>query len=250
MYHGSHFFSDLTHYVRSGDFVIALLRDSQDLNEYAFALGALAHYVADDNGHRLAVNRAVPMLYPKVAKKYGAVATYEDNPADHLKTEFGFDVLEVAKERYAPDTYHDFIGFEVSKPLLERAFEETYSIPLQSVFSDLDNVPGLLPVRRALPDPEGDENRVGVEERRYPARFAHHDGAPLSLQSFALELRKKLGPGLSAAGIRLPAAGFPSVAGAEDWPVAHTEFPRAHAASGDAFHVELQYHDRGLSGVC
>ena len=136
--HGSHFFSDLTHYVRSGDFVIALLRDSQDLNEYAFALGALAHYVADDNGHRLAVNRAVPMLYPKVAKKYGAVATYEDNPADHLKTEFGFDVLEVAKERYAPDTYHDFIGFEVSKPLLERAFEETYSIPLQSIFSDLD----------------------------------------------------------------------------------------------------------------
>src|ERR1700743_121964 len=40
---GSKFFSDLTHYVRSGDFVLALLRDAQDLNEYAFALGAAAH---------------------------------------------------------------------------------------------------------------------------------------------------------------------------------------------------------------
>src|SRR3984893_3345089 len=42
--HGSFFFSDLTHYVRSGDFVLALLRDAKDLDGYAFALGALAHY--------------------------------------------------------------------------------------------------------------------------------------------------------------------------------------------------------------
>jgi len=136
--HGSHFFSDLTHYVRSGDFVLALIRDSQDLNDYAFALGALAHYCADTNGHRLAVNVAVPILYPRLKKKFGPVVTYEDNPSAHLKTEFGFDVLEVAKGHYAPDSYHDFIGFEVAKPLLERAFEETYSIPLQSVFGDLD----------------------------------------------------------------------------------------------------------------
>ncbi len=78
--HGSHFFSDLVHYVRSGDFILALLRDSQDLNEYAFALGALAHYTADDDGHRLAVNRVVPLLYPRLGKKYGQVVTYEDNP--------------------------------------------------------------------------------------------------------------------------------------------------------------------------
>ena len=139
--HGSHFFSDLTHYVRSGEFVETLLRDSQDLDEYAFALGALAHYAADDDGHR-AVNRAVPILYPKLGKKYGSVVTYEDDPAAHLKTEFGFDVLEVAKGRYAPDTYHDFIGFEVAKPLLERAFQDTYSIPLNSVFGDLDQAIG------------------------------------------------------------------------------------------------------------
>jgi hypothetical protein len=140
--HGSHFFSDLTHYIRSGDFIQALLRDSQDLNEYAFALGSLAHYPADDDGHRLAVNRAVPLLYPYLGRKYGDVVTYEQNPAVHLKAEFGFDVLQVAKGRYAPDSYHDFIGFEIARPLLERAFRDTYSIPLRSVFDDLDKAIG------------------------------------------------------------------------------------------------------------
>ena len=140
--HGSHFFSDLVHYVRSGDFIQALIRDSQDIDEYAFALGALAHYAADNNGHRIGVNRSVPILYPGLRTKYADVATYEDDPAAHLKTEFGFDVLEVAKERYAPDSYHNFIGFEVSKSLLERAFQETYSITLRSLFGDLDDAIG------------------------------------------------------------------------------------------------------------
>lgn len=134
--HGSKFFSDLTHYFRSGDFVQALLRDSQDLNDYAFALGAMAHYAADNAGHRLATNRAVPILYPELKKKYGDVITYEDNPIAHVKTEFGFDVLEVAKGRYAPDAYHDFIGFDVAAPLLERAFFETYGLPLTDVLKD------------------------------------------------------------------------------------------------------------------
>src|ERR1700751_800621 len=73
---GNAFFSDLTHYVRSGDFVLALLEESRDLNEYAFALGALAHYAADASGHPLATNRAVAMMYPELAKKYGPVVTY------------------------------------------------------------------------------------------------------------------------------------------------------------------------------
>jgi hypothetical protein len=135
---GSHLFSDLVHYVRTGDFVEALLRESKDLNEYAFALGALAHYAADNNGHRMAVNRSVPVLYPKLRKKYGDVVTYDENPAAHLKTEFGFDVLQVAKGHYAPDAYHDYIGFEVAQPLLERAFQDTYSIELKSIFSNFD----------------------------------------------------------------------------------------------------------------
>ncbi|MGC2765947.1 MAG: zinc dependent phospholipase C family protein [Candidatus Acidiferrum sp.] len=135
---GSKFFSDLTHYFRSGDFILALLRNASDLNEYAFALGALAHYASDNEGHSLATNHAVPMLYPELAKKYGPVVTYEDDPLAHIKTEFAFDVLQVAKGRYASDSYHDFIGFEVALPLVEKAFVQTYGIELKSISKDVD----------------------------------------------------------------------------------------------------------------
>ena len=134
--YGSHFFSDLTHYVRSGDFVQALLRDAKDMNDYGFALGALAHYAADNDGHRIGVNRAVPILYPRLKKKFGDSVSYEQNPLAHVKTEFGFDVLEVARERFAPDSYHDFIGFEVSQGLLDQAFRETYGLELKDVLVD------------------------------------------------------------------------------------------------------------------
>jgi hypothetical protein len=140
--HGSKLFSDLTHYVRSGDFILALLRDSKDLDGYAFALGALSHYAADNDGHLIGVNRAVPILYPNLRKKYGDLVTYEENPLAHVKTEFGFDVLEVAQGRYAPESYHDFIGFAVSVPLLEQAFQETYGLDLKGVLSDEDKVLG------------------------------------------------------------------------------------------------------------
>jgi len=134
----SKFFSDLPHYVRSGDFIVALIQESQDLNEYAFALGALAHYAADDSGHRLATNRAVPILYPELRTKFGGIVTYWDNPTSHMRTEFGFDVLQVAQGRYATDAYRKFIGFEVSKPVLERAFRDTYGLELKDVFGNLD----------------------------------------------------------------------------------------------------------------
>jgi hypothetical protein len=135
---GSKFFSDLTHYVRSGDFVLALIEESADLNEYAFALGALAHYAADASGHQLATNRAVAILYPGLAKKYGSVVTYEKQPSAHMKVEYGFDVDQVAEGNYAPKAYHDFVGFEVSKPVLERAFAKTYSLDMSSIFFSVD----------------------------------------------------------------------------------------------------------------
>ncbi|HWY41997.1 MAG TPA: zinc dependent phospholipase C family protein [Candidatus Sulfotelmatobacter sp.] len=131
--YGSHFFSDLTHYVRSGDFILALLHDANDIYEYGFALGAMAHYAADNYGHRIGTNRAVPILYPSLRKKYGDSVTYEQDKLAHVKTEFGFDVLEVAKQRYAPESYHDYIGFEVAQGLLERAFCETYGLELNSI---------------------------------------------------------------------------------------------------------------------
>jgi hypothetical protein len=135
---GSKFFTDLTHYVRSGDFVAMMLRDSVSLDEYAFALGALAHYASDTSGHPLGTNRAVPLLYPKLQRKYGQTVAYEDSPSAHLKTEFGFDVLEVSKGRFAPDAYRDFIGFEIAKPLLQLSFQHTYGLDLDEVFGTLD----------------------------------------------------------------------------------------------------------------
>jgi len=134
----SKLFSDLTHYVRSGDFVVALIREAQDLNEYAFALGALAHYAADNNGHRLGTNVAVPVLYPDLRREFGQSVTYWDNPLSHIRTEFGFDVLQVAQGRYANDQFRKFIGFKVSKPVLERAFLDTYGLEMKDIFKSLD----------------------------------------------------------------------------------------------------------------
>jgi hypothetical protein len=134
---GSRVFSDLVHYVRSGDFVVAMLEQSHDLNEYAFALGALSHYVSDVHGHP-AINHSVAMTFPKLRRRFGDSVTYSDDAKSHIRTEFGFDVAQVAKERYAPDSYHDFIGFEVSKPLLQRAFLDTYGVKLDDVFGNLD----------------------------------------------------------------------------------------------------------------
>ena len=135
---GSRWFSDLVHYVRAGDFVVALIAEARDADELAFALGALAHYSADVSGHSIAINHIVPMLYPKVARKHGRIVPYEDAPGAHLKTEFSFDVVHVAQQHYAPNAYRDFIGFEVSKPVLQRAFVKTYGIPLEDVFLSVD----------------------------------------------------------------------------------------------------------------
>jgi hypothetical protein len=134
---GSREFSDLVHYVRSGDFVHELLLESQDVNEYAFALGALSHYASDIAGHP-AVNQAVAIEYPKLRAKYGKSVRYAQDKTAHLKTEFGFDTVQVAKNRYASQQYHDFIGFQVSKSLLERVFPVVYGVELKDVLTHED----------------------------------------------------------------------------------------------------------------
>ena len=135
---GSAFYSDLTHYVRSGDFISNLIHDAVDLNEYAFALGALAHFAADNNGHRIATNVSVPLLYPKLRLKFGNVITYADDHISHSRTEFAFDVFQASKARYAPAGYKDFVGFQVAKRVLEQAFLETYGMRLEQVFFNVD----------------------------------------------------------------------------------------------------------------
>ncbi|HXM20626.1 MAG TPA: zinc dependent phospholipase C family protein [Terriglobales bacterium] len=134
---GSTEFSSLVHYVRSGDFVRELLLESQDVNEYAFAMGALAHYASDIAGHP-AVNQSVAIEYPKLRAKFGQSVRYAQDKTAHLKTEFGFDMVQVAKNRYASQQYHDFIGFQVSKPLLERVFPVVYGVELKDVLAHED----------------------------------------------------------------------------------------------------------------
>ena len=150
---GNKFFTDLLHYVRTGDFIAFLIRDARDVNELAFALGALSHYAADTRGH-ISVNQSEPILYPKLARKYGNYITYEDDPEAHLRTEFSFDVLEVAKHRYNNQQYHDFIGFDVSEDLLERAFQDTYGIPMDDLlhYDDLTLETFRFAVSRVIPE--------------------------------------------------------------------------------------------------
>ena len=150
---GSAEFSDLVHYVRSGDFVRGLLLESQDDDEYASAIGALAHYVSDIDAHP-AVNQAVAIQYPKLRAKYGSSVRYAQDRTAHLKTEFGFDMVQVAKNRYASQQYHDFIGFQVSKPLLERVFPVVYGVELKDVLAHEDLAVGSyrFAVSRMIPE--------------------------------------------------------------------------------------------------
>jgi hypothetical protein len=150
---GHQFFSNLTHYVRSGEFVDRLLIDSQTVNEYAFALGALSHYVGDSDGHRYATNLSTPVEFPKLGKKFGPVVTYDEAPHAHVRTEFAYDVEQLSQDRFAPPGYMKLVGFYVPRRLLERAFFETYGLQLRRVLgrpapaigSYRSSVKGLLP---------------------------------------------------------------------------------------------------------
>ena len=160
---GNKFFTDLTHYVRSGDFVANLIRESSNRNEYAFALGALAHYASDNVGHPT-INRAVALSFPKLRAKYGDEVTFADDPKAHIRTEFGFDMVQVAKNRYTSDRYHDFMGFDVSKPVLERAFERTYGLKLEEVVTQPKLAIGTF--RRAVSQVLPEMTRVALATRR------------------------------------------------------------------------------------
>ncbi|HEX6463158.1 MAG TPA: zinc dependent phospholipase C family protein [Vicinamibacterales bacterium] len=135
---GSHFFTNLLHYVKTGDFVERMIHDATDVNEYAFALGSLSHYASDAEGHMIAVNHALPLIYPKMRRKFGDDVPYYEAPKEHLMVEFAFDVLLVAHGGYKLQAYHDFIGFKVAKPLLERAFRETYGLDMGGLFLSED----------------------------------------------------------------------------------------------------------------
>lgn len=134
---GSMIYTNFVHNVRTGDYVLALLEEAETLNEYAFALGSLSHYMADNEGHMLGTNVAVPLVYPKVRRKFGDVVTYADHKVSHSRMELAFDVLQTARGNYASKNYHDFIGFNVARPVIEKAFYRTYGIDVNDVFGSM-----------------------------------------------------------------------------------------------------------------
>jgi hypothetical protein len=161
---GDHFFTNLLHYVKTGDFVEALLRDAANVDEYAFAIGALCHYASDTEGHSIAVNHAVPLIYPKLASKFGPDVPYDEAPKEHILVEFAYDVLLVAHGGYKLQAYHDFIGFKVAKPLLERAFRETYGLEMKDLFLSEDLAIGSF--RHAVATTIPNVTRVAWEKKR------------------------------------------------------------------------------------
>ena len=250
-------FSDLTHYVRSGDFILALIHESQDLDEYAFALGALAHYAADNSGHRLATNPAVPMLYPELRRKFGKEVTYWDDPLSHIRTEFGFDVLQVASGRYAPDRYRAFIGFKVSRPVLERAFLDTYGIELKDVFGNLDLamgsfrytvgsiIPGMTRVAWDLKAEQIKKEIPGVTRKKFLYNLSrasyekewgteyHKPGLRTRLVTFVFRMLPKSGP-------------FKSLAFRAPTPEVEKMFMASFNATIDSYRALLAGADTGL----
>ena len=184
---GSAFFTELTHYVRSGDFVANLMHASRTLDDYAFSLGALAHFNADIHGHPIGTNKAVALVYPEVRAEHGDVVTYAEDPISHVKTEFGFDVLQVARGNFAPESYQRFIGFKVAKEVLQEAFEETYGLELNDVFLNLPLAIGSYryTIRGIFPEltkaawmakkSEIQEARPGVTRRRFIYRMSRAD---------------------------------------------------------------------------
>lgn len=223
---GNKYFSNLTHYVRSGDFVAAMIQEAQNANEYAFALGALAHYAADNAGHP-AINRAVAMEFPELRKKYGDVVTYEDSPKSHIRAEFGFDMTEVAKNHYTSDAYHDFIGFEISESLLERTFPKVYGIQFKDVIHNEDLAIGtfrravsqvipqmtrvalLARTKEMVPDKNGPAKRKYLyylsraEYERDWGRTYHRPGFGTRLLAVVLRIIPKRGP-FSALSFKVP----------------------------------------------
>jgi hypothetical protein len=215
---GNPYFTNLVHYVRSGDFVENLLAESQNLNEYAFSIGALAHYLTDKYGHSLGTNMTVPFVYPKVGQKFGNVVTYDEDNTSHKRVEFAFDVLQTARGNYLPQSYHDFIGFNVARPVLERAFLKTYGEDINEVFGNLSltistfrwSVKSLLPgltrtawvikkndILKTNPTANSRKFHYKIKRREYYQEFGREREKPKFKErifAFIIQILPKIGP--------------------------------------------------------
>lgn len=223
---GKEFFSDLTHYVRTGDFIASLFRNARNVDELAFAIGALSHYLGDNTGHSECINPATAVEFPKLARKYGEAVTYDENPHAHVRTEFAFDIDQLSHQRLAPAVYLRHIGLRVPRAQVERAFYETYGLRLHQVLgperpaihSYRSSVRSFIPRfahaetvlhgRRFPPDPDDAEFQA-FEQQVQQAPFQHWDGTRhragivTHLLAWAIVIMPRIGP-LSDLAIRGP----------------------------------------------
>jgi hypothetical protein len=215
---GSKLFTNLVHYVRSGDFIETLFKEEKNLNEYAFALGVLCHYMADKYGHPLATNKSVPIVYPDVRKKYGNEVTYAEDKVSHLRMEFAFDVLQTARGNYASQDYHNYIGFQVADTLLATAFASTYGLEITDVFSNFNRALGtfrwtvknLFPeitkaawvnkkkeIKKSQPGATGRKFIYRMQRNKYVNEFGNEREKPgllPNILSFVIRILPKIGP--------------------------------------------------------
>jgi hypothetical protein len=66
--------------------------------------------------------------FPKLAVKYGPVVTFGEGKSEHVRTEFGFDINEIAHHRFASVHYLRHVGLNVPAQQLNAAFYETYGL--------------------------------------------------------------------------------------------------------------------------
>jgi hypothetical protein len=165
---GKQFFSNLTHYVRSGDFIAWLFRNSRTIDEYAFAIGALSHYMGDSIGHSEVIYPATAVEFPKLERKFGRAVTYDESPHGHIRTEFAFDVEELGNSDFAPPAYLRFIGFNVPRKFLEQAFINTYGFDIHEVLGRAH--PALRSYRTSVRSiiPAVAEAEVVLHRRQFP----------------------------------------------------------------------------------
>ncbi|HET9742007.1 MAG TPA: zinc dependent phospholipase C family protein [Terriglobales bacterium] len=224
---GKDLFSDLTHYVRSGDFVMALFRDARNVDEYAFAIGALSHYLGDSIGHFQAINPATAVAFPNLEREFGPSVTYDESPHGHVRTEFGFDIGQLSKHQFAPPAYMQHLGFLVARRLLERAFRETYGIDVHGIFGrarpalrsyrssarsfipEIAEAEVLLHARQFLPDEDDPayrlfNQRLARVDFERQKRFSYEKPSfKTHLLAFVIRIVPKIGP-LSLLAIKIP----------------------------------------------
>jgi len=167
---GKKLFSNLTHYVRTGDFISWLLANAHTIDEYAFAIGALSHYLGDSIGHSEAIDPSTAIAFPKLERKFGPSVTYGENPHAHIRTEFGFDIEELTNAAFAPPVYLRFIGFSVPRKFLELGFKNVYGFDIHELLGRAH--PALRSYRTAVRSfiPAFAEAEVVLHRHQFPPR--------------------------------------------------------------------------------